>query len=130
MLYCSWDMACDGHNCYFSFWAISCSFTDQKKMTQSNRPKNQFFEKKKNNNWRNHFMHAHQKLWSVHLLLLRYGAWQMDGWTDWQMDKRKKWHIEVDAPPKKYRLVKLTEMEQNLIMFIPYGFIKNLWQIR
>ena len=40
-------MACDGHNCYFSFWAISCSFTDQKKMTQSNRPKNQFFEKKK-----------------------------------------------------------------------------------
>ena len=21
-LYCSWDMACDGCNCYFSFWAI------------------------------------------------------------------------------------------------------------
>ena len=24
MLYCSWDMACDGSNCYFSFWAIFC----------------------------------------------------------------------------------------------------------
>ena len=27
MLYCSWDMACDGCNCYFSFWAIFCPFT-------------------------------------------------------------------------------------------------------
>ena len=27
MLYCSWDMACDGCNCYFSLWAIFCPFT-------------------------------------------------------------------------------------------------------
>ena len=27
MLYCSWDMACDRCNCYFSFWAIFCPFT-------------------------------------------------------------------------------------------------------
>ena len=27
MLYCSWDMAHDRHNCYFSFWAIFCPFT-------------------------------------------------------------------------------------------------------
>ena len=27
MLYCSWDMVCDGCNCYFSFWAIFCPFT-------------------------------------------------------------------------------------------------------
>ena len=27
MLYCSWDMTCDGCNCYFSFWAIFCPFT-------------------------------------------------------------------------------------------------------
>ena len=27
MLQCSWDMACDGRNCYFSFWAIFCSIT-------------------------------------------------------------------------------------------------------
>ena len=30
MLYCSWDMAYDGCNCYFSFWAIFCPFTAQK----------------------------------------------------------------------------------------------------
>ena len=27
MLYCSWDMACVGCNCDFSFWAICSSFT-------------------------------------------------------------------------------------------------------
>ena len=27
MLYCSRDMACDRYNCYFSFWAIFCTFT-------------------------------------------------------------------------------------------------------
>ena len=30
MLYCSWDMACDQYNGYFSFWAIFCPFTAQK----------------------------------------------------------------------------------------------------
>ena len=29
MLYCSWDMVCDGCN-YFSFWAIFCSFSPRK----------------------------------------------------------------------------------------------------
>ena len=27
LLYCSWDMASDGCNCYFSVWAIFCNFT-------------------------------------------------------------------------------------------------------
>ena len=27
MLYCFWGMTCNGCNCYFSFWAIFCSFT-------------------------------------------------------------------------------------------------------
>ena len=27
MLYCSWDMACNRCNLYFSFWAIFCPFT-------------------------------------------------------------------------------------------------------
>ena len=34
MLFCSWDMVCDGCNCYFSFWAIFSPFnplTAQKK---------------------------------------------------------------------------------------------------
>ena len=26
MLYCSWDMVCDGCNCYFSFWAFFVPF--------------------------------------------------------------------------------------------------------
>ena len=26
MLFCSWDMACDRCNCYFSFWPIFCPF--------------------------------------------------------------------------------------------------------
>ena len=30
MLYCSWDMACEGCNCYFSFSAIFCPFTSKK----------------------------------------------------------------------------------------------------
>ena len=30
MLYCSWDMARDGCNCYFSFWTIFCPFTSLK----------------------------------------------------------------------------------------------------
>ena len=27
MLYCSWDIVCNEYNCYFSFWAIFCTFT-------------------------------------------------------------------------------------------------------
>ena len=27
MLYCSWDMAWDVCNCYFSFWTVFCPFT-------------------------------------------------------------------------------------------------------
>ena len=37
MLYCSWDMARNGCNCYFSFWAIFClstSLTAQKIKTK------------------------------------------------------------------------------------------------
>ena len=37
-LYCSWDMAHDGYNCYFSFRTIFCPF---------NSPKNQNFKKMK-----------------------------------------------------------------------------------
>ena len=37
LLYCSWDMACDRCNCYFSFWAICCPFYPP------NSPKNQIF---------------------------------------------------------------------------------------
>ena len=39
MLHCSWDMAHDGCNYYFSFWGIFCPFTPP------NSPKNQNFKK-------------------------------------------------------------------------------------
>ena len=39
-LYCSWDMVCDGCNCYFSFWAIFCLFTPP----PPNSPKNDNFK--------------------------------------------------------------------------------------
>ena len=42
MLYCSWDMACDGCNCHFSFWAFFSPFTPP-----PNSPKNQNFIKMK-----------------------------------------------------------------------------------
>ena len=41
ILYCSWDMALDRCNCYFSYWAIFCHFTP---LTS---PKNQNIKKMK-----------------------------------------------------------------------------------
>ena len=46
MLYCSWDMACDGSNCYFSFWAIFCPFTPLTVQKKSN------FFKNERNTWK------------------------------------------------------------------------------
>ena len=43
----------------------------------------------------------YQKLWLDDVQFLRTGVWQMDGQMDGQTDGRKKWHIEVGAPPKK-----------------------------
>ena len=67
MLYCSWDMACDRCNCYFSFWAIFCPFTPL--TTQKIK-----ILKKWKNTWRyHHFTQVHQKSWSYAILFLRYG---------------------------------------------------------
>ena len=43
ILYCSWDMMHDTRNCYFSFWAIFCSFTPIRAQ------KNENFNKMKKN---------------------------------------------------------------------------------
>ena len=40
------------------------------------------------------------ELWSDDVRLLRYGARRTDGWTARWTDRRKRWHIEVGAPPK------------------------------
>ena len=49
MLYCFWDMACDGCNCCFSFWVIFCPFTTPPPLppTSPNSPKNENFKKMK-----------------------------------------------------------------------------------
>ena len=62
MLYCSWDMVCDGCNC-FSFWAIFYPFNPY-------QPKKCKFQKMK-------FTQVYQKSWSYAILFLRYGTWHV-----------------------------------------------------
>ena len=75
MLYCSWDMARDGCNFYFSFWDIFCPFTKQPK-------KSKFWEHEKNACRYHHFTHVYQKLWSHNVHFLWNGVRQMNGWTE------------------------------------------------
>ena len=70
MLYCSWHMAHNRCNSYFSFCAIFCPLPPQ----QSEKWKFQ----KKPKNWRyHHFTQVYQKSWSYAILSLRYGMWRM-----------------------------------------------------
>ena len=50
-------------------------------------------------------------------------------WKIWQVQRFSEALTSKLYNKKKYKLPKLTEMQQNLIMFTSYGFIKNLWQI-
>ena len=81
MLYCSWDMVRDRCNCYFSFWAFSCSFTT----LTAQKIK---ISKKWKNTWRYyHFTYVYQKLWSNDVWFLRYVRdGQTDRWTDRKSD--------------------------------------------
>ena len=89
----SWETTCDGCNFYFSFWAIFSPLTTKKSKFLINE-----------NAWKyHHSTQVYQKLWSHDAQLLRYGAWQVDRQTDWQLHRWKKWHIEVGAPPKKQK---------------------------
>ena len=63
MLYWFWDIACDGYNCYFSFWANFCPFTS---LTV------QKMKIKKKNTWRyHHFTQVYQKSWLYAILFSR-----------------------------------------------------------
>ena len=62
-LYCSWDMVCDGCNCYFSFWAIFYSFNPTGLTAQKMKISKKKNKKKKD--WRyHHFTQVYQKSWS------------------------------------------------------------------
>ena len=53
----------------------------------------------KKSTWRNaHFTDVYQKLWLDDVQFLRYNGRQADG--------RKKWHIEVGAPPRNFITLK------------------------
>ena len=67
-LYCSWDMACDGCNYYFSFGHFFPPFTPP--LTAQKIKK---FKKNEKKPWRyNHLTQVYQKLWSRALLFLRW----------------------------------------------------------
>ena len=70
-----------------------------------------------------HFTHVYQKLWLDDVRFLRYGGWQVDG--------RKKWHIEVGALPKNFITLKYHVMiyYKNFITSITWhrsqGFLRE-----
>ena len=77
ILHCSWDMACDTCNFYFSFWAIFCYFSPPPPPTLTAQ-KITNFQKNSKNAWRyHHFTQVDQKTWSYAILFLRYVVWQM-----------------------------------------------------
>ena len=93
MVYCSWDMAQDRCNCYFSFWTVFCPFnpiTAQKikilKNEKKTKPENIII------------LHMCTKNYDQ----MMYGSWDMvcDRWMDGQTDGWKRWHIEAGAHPK------------------------------
>ena len=90
MLYCSWGMAHDRCNCYFSLSAIFCPFTTAQKIKI----------KKKMNKAPGDIIILHMCAKNCNQMM--YSSWGMvcDGWTG----RWKKWHIEVDAPPKNSKV--------------------------
>ena len=107
MMYDSWDMVCDRCSCYFSFWAIFCSFTP------AAAQKIKILKKwKKSLEISSFYISVPQIMtrWcTVPEIYCATDGWtdgwmdgQMDGWTDGRTDGWKKWHIEVVTPPKKW----------------------------
>ena len=108
MLYCSWDMAHDRCNCCFSFWAFFCPFTP---LTAQ---KIKILKKWKKMPGDIILLHMCTKNYDQ----MMYDSWDMvcDRRTDRQMDGRKKWHIEVGAPPKQLAI--------HIISFL----LKTVWK--
>ena len=87
VLYCSWDMAHNGHNCYFSFWAFFCPFTPlttQKiKILKNEKTPGDII-----------ILHMCSKSYDQ----MMYSSWDMV--HDRQTHRRKMWYIEVGVPLK------------------------------
>ena len=93
MLHSSWDTTCEGCNFNFSVWAIFFPFTPL------THPKIIILKK-----WKEHLEISSFDT-CVPKIIIRWCTvpeiWcVMDGQTEGQTDKQKKWHIEVGAPPK------------------------------
>ena len=55
--------------------------------------------------------------------------YKISDWKTWLAESFPETPTSKLQNKRKYLLLKLAEMEQNWIMFTPYCFIKNLWQI-
>ena len=93
MLYCSWDMAHDRCNCYFSFRAIFCPFTP---LTAQ---KIKMIKKKKGLEISSLYKRVLKIMvrWCLvpEIWCAKYG----------RTDRWKKWHIVVGAPPKNVLVI-------------------------
>ena len=98
MLYCSSDNVHDGCNCYFSFWAISKKKLSHLPIYPHNSLKNKNKKKKKITPGDIIILH----MCTENDYQMMYDSWDMvhDGWMDRQMDRLKKGHVEVGAPPE------------------------------
>ena len=76
MLYCSWDMACDRCNCYFSFWVLTAQKVKISK-TRKKRPGDVIIS------------HVYQKLGLDDVWFLWYDVRQMDKQTTDRLTDRK-----------------------------------------
>ena len=93
MMYSSWVMVRDRCNCSFSFWAIFYPFTP---LTAQNI---NILKKWKKPREISSFYACVPKI-MIRWCMVPEIWCTTDGWMDRQTDGRKKWHIEVGAPPK------------------------------
>ena len=91
MLYCSWGMARDRCNYCSSFWAIFCPFT------LLTAQKIKIFKK-----WKKSLKIPSSYICLPKIMIRWCTVPEIWCATNRRMDRQKKWHIEVDASPKKH----------------------------
>ena len=64
-----------------------------------------------------------------HTVLPINSYYQRSDWKTWLSERSSEALTSKFWNKTKYMLVKLTKMKRNWIIFPPFGFIKNLWQI-